>query len=44
MLILEYEIIELVEWEPRIKQCCEKKKKPSDDPSGDCCYDTWMDE
>lgn len=44
MLILEYEIIELIEWEPRIKKCCEKKKKPSDDPSGDCCYDTWMDE
>jgi hypothetical protein len=44
MLILEYEIIEIAEWEPRVKECCEKKKKPSDDPSGDCCYDTWMDE
>jgi hypothetical protein len=49
MLILNYKNCELVEWEPKVKECCEKKKpgKPEDTPAtgtGDCCYDGWMDE
>ena len=29
------------DWETKtIKECC--TKEPSDDPGGDCCYDTWQ--
>jgi hypothetical protein len=44
MLILEYKIIELVEWEERVKECCGCNKDPKEPPTGDCCYDTWMEE
>jgi hypothetical protein len=44
MQILEYEIIEIIEWEDRVKECCDRKKKPENPPSGDCCYDTWTEE
>lgn len=48
MLILSYKNCEIVEWEPKVKECCEKKKpgKPDEPPppTGDCCYDGWMEE
>jgi len=49
MLILNYINCELVEWEPKVKECCEKKKpkSPNEPPAtatGDCCYDEWMEE
>jgi hypothetical protein len=44
MLILHYEIVELIEWEERVKECCGCNKNPKDPPTGDCCYDEWMSE
>lgn len=48
MLILNYKNCEIVDWDPKVKDCCEKKKpgKPDDPPTGtgDCCYDGWMEE
>ena len=44
MRILEYQIVEIIEWEVRVKECCDCKKKPENPPSGDCCYDRWMEE
>lgn len=45
MKVLEYQCIsETIDWEDKIKQCCDPKKKPENPPTGDCCYDTWTDE
>src|SRR5882672_10444594 len=45
MKVLEYQCIsDTIEWGDRIKECCDRKKKPETPPSGDCCYDTWTDE
>jgi hypothetical protein len=45
MLLLKYEIEEILECEPRVKECCERDKNPPEPPdSGDCCYDTWVRE
>jgi len=46
MKILEYEFIaEVIEWDERVKACCDpKKKSETSSPSGDCCYDTWTEE
>ena len=43
MLLLEYDIKEYLTCEPRVKDCCEKEKKPpeTNNGSGDCCYDEW---
>lgn len=38
-----YEKLETDNWEPKIKECCDKGT--SDDPRGcDCCYDHWLTE
>jgi len=49
MLILNYKNCEIVDWDPKVKECCERKKpggKPEDPPTGtgDCCFDGWMEE
>ncbi len=46
MLLLKYDLGEVLECEPRIKECCEKEKKPpeTNGGSGDCCYDEWTSE
>jgi hypothetical protein len=49
MLILSYENCKPGEGDPKVKECCEKKKptKPNEPPTtgtGDCCYDLWMEE
>lgn len=49
MLILNYKNCELAEWEPKVRECCDKKKpgKPEDPttpPTGDGCFDGWMEE
>ncbi len=50
MLILNYKNNKIEDWQPRVKECCEKKKpaKPGDPPvttgTSDCCYDGWMEE
>ena len=45
MLLLKYETEEILECEPRVKECCERDKNPPEPPdSGDCCYNTWSKE
>jgi len=46
MLILKYDLGEVLECEPKIRECCEKEIKPPDGNkgSGDCCYDEWTAE
>lgn len=49
MLILNYKNCEIVDWDPKVKECCERKKptKPGDPPptnTGDGCFDGWMEE
>ena len=42
MLLLKYNIEEILECEPKIKECCAPDKNPPEPPgSGDCCYDGW---
>jgi hypothetical protein len=44
MLLLEYDMKEHLTCEPKVKECCEKEKKPPENNkgSGDCCYDEWF--
>lgn len=46
MLILKYELeIDVIECDPKVRECCDPDKGPGDDPgSGDCCYDNWLSE
>lgn len=45
MLLLNYNTGEMLERDPKIKDCCVKVKQPPEtNTGGDCCYDGWTTE